>query len=175
MTARPARAARWLKPALILAFGLAASLASAQPANDDFASAVGVTGNYGTTSGDNTLATLQPPCETNQVNCQDDGLRYVTNSVWFKWAAPVSGTVRFDTMGSAIDTILSPWTTAGNLCSASLTNLVSDDDSGWPLDPNGINTSLLQFEVTAGTTYYLSVNSYDDGSFVGIGDRKSVV
>src|SRR5258708_4749313 len=81
MTARRARAARWLKPALILAFGLAAFVAGAQPANDNFANAIVISGLAGSTNGDNTLATLEAPCETNQVVCDDTTPQFVTNSV----------------------------------------------------------------------------------------------
>ena len=169
MTARRARAARWLKPALVLAFGLAAGLAGAAPANDNFSSAWTISGVAGSTNGDNTAATLET-CETNLVNTDDNNQVYITNTVWFAWTATNSGPVEFDTMGSSFDTVLSVWTTANGLCDASLTNLVSDDDNGGYNDPSGnTSTSLLQFNATAGTTYYISVESYDDGTFTGSG------
>ena len=62
MTARRARAARWLKPALVLAVGLAASLVGAAPTNDNFASAITLRGSSGSTNGNNTSATLET-CE----------------------------------------------------------------------------------------------------------------
>jgi hypothetical protein len=38
------------------------------------------------------------------------------------------------------------------------------------IDPQNPDTSLLTFQVTAGTTYYISVDSWDDGSFTDQGN-----
>jgi uncharacterized delta-60 repeat protein len=149
---------------------LAAGRAAAQPANDVFANAFVLTGTSGSTNGDSTLATLEAPCETNLVNCDDDGLHNVTNSVWFVWTAPATGTVQFDTIGSSFDTVLSVWTDTNGvptLCDGSITNIISDDSSGAPTDPGFFDTSLVTLNVTAGQTYYLAVESYDDGTFDG--------
>jgi len=156
MTVRRGRAVRWLKPALVLALGLAAGLAGAQPANDNFASAFVIRGISGSTNGDNALATLEP-CETNAVSTSLFPGDYITNSVWFAWTAPGTGFLQLDTDGSAFETVLAVWTTASGLCDSSLTNLISDDDGQGTF-------SQVDFPVAAGKTYYISVNSWDDGS-----------
>jgi uncharacterized delta-60 repeat protein len=151
-----ARATRWLKPVLPVALALAAGAAGAQPANDNFTNAAVLGSNYGTTNGDNTLATLEP-CEATTVNTPIDVNDAQTNSVWFQWTAPANGTVEMDTAGSAIEVVLSVWTTAGGLCDPSLSNIAADDD--------GQGTySEVNFSVTAGTTYYISVASWFDGT-----------
>jgi hypothetical protein len=159
MAACRPRAARWLKPALILVFGLAALIASAQP-NDNFTNDFVLSGTTGTTNGDNVTATLEG-CEANAVICQDDGLQPVANSVWFKWTAPGNGPVSFDTIGSGFDTVLSIWTTTNGLCGSSLTNIVSDDQSGLIVYGDAFDTSYVTFDATAGTTYYIAVYSWD--------------
>jgi len=159
MTARSLRVARWLKPALLLAFGLVAGVAAAQPANDYFTNATVITGLSGSTNGDNTGSTLEA-CETNALITDNPAYNPdpITNSVWFAWTAPGSGTVQFDTGGSSFETVLAVWTTSNTntLCDPSLTPVISDDDT------LGNNTSQVSFPVVAGQTYYLSVNSYDD-------------
>ena len=149
---------------LLLGLTLVAEVASALPANDNFINSLIITGLTGTSNGDNTSATLQFPCETNQVDCNDLGLTYVTNSVWFTWTAPITGPVQFDTIGSSFDTVLSVWTSDSDLCDPSLTNLVSNDQGG------GADTSLVTIQATAGQTYYISVNSWNDGTFTDAGN-----
>src|ERR1019366_2566373 len=101
----PAAFRAGLKLALVLALGLLAGLAGAQPANDNFASASLLSVYAGTTNGNNISATLESPCETNQVNCDDDGLQTVSNSVWYAWTAPATGPAEFNTIGSGFDTV----------------------------------------------------------------------
>src|ERR1035441_461621 len=161
MTARRTRAARWLKPALILAVGLAASLAGAAPTNDNFASAITLRGASGSTNGNNTLATLET-CETNALITDNPAFNPdpIANSVWFKWTAPASGTLELDTAGSAFNTVLAVWTTAGGLCDASRTNLISNDS----FTSADQHTAQVNFHVAAGKTYYIWVNSFAEGT-----------
>ncbi len=165
----PARA--WLKLGLVLCLGLRPGLAGAQsPTNDNFANAIILSGLSGSAKGTNVNATLEPPCETNQVNCADDGPQSVDQSVWYAWTAPGNVTAAFNTVGSGFDTVLSVWTTTNGLCDATLTNLVSDDDTAYNtgLDTNNF-TSSLSFSAVAGTTYYISVagNALDFGNDAG--------
>lgn len=162
--------------ALIAALGIMAGTAGALPANDNFTNAWVISGPSGATNGNNTLATLQM-CETNGVNTDDNGFVNVTNSVWFKWTAPATGPVEFDTIGSSFDSVLSVWSAPSGICGASL--LIADNNNGGIIvDDNanaGINAptndevSLVEFDATAGTTYYISVDSWDDGTFTGQG------
>ena len=161
MANRRRRNPRWWQPVLIVALGLAAFTAAAQPANDNFASATVIAGVNGTTAGDNTLATLEP-CETNVLSVLEFPVPdTITNSVWYAWTAPASGFLEVDTSGSTagLDFVLAVWTSTNlvpTLCDGSLTNLVADD--GYPL------FSTMNFAVVAGTTYYIQLSSYDDGS-----------
>ena len=156
------RNAGWVKlVCLCLAGGLANSV-QAQPANNNFASATHLAGASGTISGSNVLATLEPPCETNQIYVQDYGqVELVGASVWYAWTAPAAGIAHFSTVGSDFDTVLSVWTTSGGLCSSTLTNLVADDDSG---DNTPGGTSALSFPAAAGKTYYICVEGFDYGT-----------
>ena len=154
------------KPILVVAFGLAAWVAGAQPANDNFANAAPLIGTAGTTNGDNTLATLEP-CETNAVNTPLYTDDTITNSVWYAWTAPASGTLELDTDGSTPDSdfVLSAWTSTNampTMCDGNLTNIASDDDS--QMDAAFNSYSQIIIPVVAGTTYYIEVSSYDDGT-----------
>ena len=165
---RLAVSSRWLKPALVVAAGLVACAADAQPANDNFANATVISGRSGSTTGDNTSATLEL-CETNAVVCDDDGPQYITNSVWLVWTAPANGTVEFDTIGSSFDTVLAVWTTPTDICDPGMTNLIADDSTGANQFRDTEDTSYLQLQVVSNTTYYVEVASWDDGTFTGAG------
>ena len=65
-----------------------------------------------TVVGNNTGATLEP----GEPFCSQGG-----NSVWYRWTAPSTGRVIFDTMGSLIDTTLAAYT------GTSLSNLICLD------------------------------------------------
>lgn len=155
---------RWLKLGLGLWLGLCASLAGAQPANDNFTNAIAITGAAGTVGGTNNGASLEVPCES--TNLLFDDLTNVDNSVWYVWTAPASGAVTFDTIGSGFDTVLAVYTTTNNtICSA--TQIAGNDN----YKANTLNSRVV-FTVTAGKQYYVSVNGNpgaapnDAGSFV---------
>jgi len=70
-------------------------------------------------------------------------------SVWFRWTAPVTALARVDTAGSGFNTMLGVYTgTAVNALS-----LVASNDNA-----PGVNTSLLEFQAAAGTTYSIVVD-----------------
>ncbi len=78
------------------------------------------------------------------------------SSVWYKWVAPYTGIASFDTLGSGFDTTLAVYT--GSSVNA-LTLVAQNDDSlGWKW------TSALGFPAVAGTTYYVAVDGYNDGT-----------
>ena len=82
--------------AVVCAAMLTTGLAHAQ-VNNNFANATIITNTFGSggssifgsTNADNSGTDLEFPCETNQVVCDDDGLKTVCASFWFKWIAPV--------------------------------------------------------------------------------------
>jgi Ca2+-binding RTX toxin-like protein len=78
----------------------------------------------------------------------------ITNSVWWSWTAPNDGTFTIDTKNSNFDTFLSVFT------GSALNNLSLigyNDDVNYAA---GDLTSLLNLNVTAGTTYQIAVDGY---------------
>ena len=135
-------------PITVTAAGTAtinAALAFAPPANDTFANAQVVTGASGTTTG-STVHAAKEPGEPNHGGNAGGG------SIWYRWTAPSAGTATFTTCGSGFDTVLGAYTgTAVN----SLTALAGNDDSC------GVQSS-VSFAVTAGVTYRVAVDGYDN-------------
>ena len=134
---------------------------SGPPTNDDFTNAIPISGASGSVGGNNTGASLEP-CESNSVPTDDHGTVDVDNSVWYVWTAPISGTAEFDTIFSGFDTVLSVYTTPtpSDLCDPNLVFVGADDNSGEPYDFEP--TSLLDFQVVAGSTYYIAVEGNAD-------------
>ena len=123
------------------------------PANDDFADAFPIAEAYGGTNS-YTIGASKEPGEP--AHAFDVG----GHSVWYRWVAPMSGPVEFNTAGSTFDTTLAIYT--GN----SLTNLsfiaANDDDTA-----AGLHTSRLSFDAEAGVTYRIAIDGYggDFGNF----------
>ena len=112
------------------------------PLNDDFGNAPTLAGVSGSVLGANRNATR----ESSEPNhAQNSG----GASVWFRWTAPGSGSVAFDTAGSAFDTLLAVY--AGtNL--AVLTEVASNDDAA------GVLTSRVAFQAEQGVAYAIAVD-----------------
>jgi len=116
------------------------------PRNDAFAGAVAVSGLSGSVKGDNVNASSE----------SGDPLPLfidsATATVWWKWTAPVNGTVRFDTAGTAFDTVMGVY--SGSSLSSLSASAENDDD-----DP--VYTSACEFRCVAGTEYRVSVAGYE--------------
>ena len=137
----------------------------AAPANDNFIDAAVITGDTGTTDGNNFAATAEPG-EPDYVNVT---LPYVPPdppvphpacaSVWYQWEAPSDGEYYFNTFGSDFDTILAVYT------GATVVNppWVNDNDD-YTNDVVTREQSRLSFPATAGTTYHIAVDGYSDGA-----------
>lgn len=82
------------------------------------------------------------------------------HSGWYAYTPALSGWLEVDTFGSDYDTVLEAFTSTTNPPTAftQLTSLACNDDSG------GGVTSALNLAVTAGTTYYLVVRDYNEGT-----------
>jgi hypothetical protein len=76
-------------------------------------------------------------------------------SVWYRWQSPSTGTVTLTTAGSRFDTVLAVYTGSA-LGSLTLVNQADDT----PTD----KTSSLTFNATAGVTYRIAVDGYDNDS-----------
>lgn len=130
------------------------------PGNDNFASAQALVGCSGTATGTNVGATK----ESGEPNNPDSpgSLR----SVWFTWQSPGTGSVTIDTAGSGFDTVLAVYT--GNSVNG-LTLIANNDDAVSGSDV----TSTVTFNATAGTTYRIAINGFNNqGSLGDIGSFK---
>lgn len=103
----------------------------------------------------------------------DDPIRktYSTasNTVWWAWTAPGWGVMRFDTAGSAFDTVLGVYTNrydygAHVVDAGSIRYLmkVAEND-----DYNQTRQSQVEFACTAGMTYYICVAGYNAATAKG--------
>ncbi len=117
------------------------------PPNDNFASAIALTGAITSSAGSNHGATgeVGEPAQSGQIN-----------SAWWSWTAPSSGFFQVDTIGSNFDTWLSVFNPG------SFTLIGNDDDSG-----PGV-TSLYNLNATAGTTYPIAVDGFSNYSLGSI-------
>jgi hypothetical protein len=120
-----------------------------RPSNDDFANAAVLGGATGNTSGSSQNATRETgePYHAGNVG---------GTSVWFRWQAPSSGTVTFNTAGTAFDTLLAVYTGASV---SALTPVVSNDDIQSP-----DRTSAVTFNAVAGTEYRIALDGYNGAS-----------
>ncbi len=119
-------------------------------ANDDFALAWQLNGQHGPVTASNVLS-------TKQAGEPDHAGNPGGASVWFKWTAPSSGPMYFDTPGSSFDTLLAVYT---GTSLTSLTQVVADDDIAydhwWP--DGHYRESFASFNAQQGTTYYIVVD-----------------
>jgi hypothetical protein len=83
-------------------------------------------------------------------SCSSGGAAQNSNSVWYRFTPPASGTVRLDSFGSSYDTVAVAYTGA---CGA-LTEVTCDDDAGPGLQ------SELMFQVTSGVPYLIEITQY---------------
>jgi hypothetical protein len=88
---------------------------------------------------------------TQQVDEPDHAGDAGGSSVWFKWTAPLDGTVDVDTCGSGFDSVLAVYT--GSALGA-LTPVASNDDSSGSCSPQ----SRVVFEAVANTTYRIAID-----------------
>lgn len=118
------------------------------PANNNFANAITISGESGSITGSNANASK----ETNEpLHAGSSGGK----SVWWRWVAPATKPVQFDTKNSNFDTLLAVYTGASV---GALTHIASDDQSG------GFSTSKLTFNAVAGTTYHIAVDGWGGAS-----------
>ena len=112
------------------------------PANDAYSAAQSISGAAGTVNGTNAGATAESgePAHAGQP---------ARASVWYRWTAPSGRTVLFDTIGSAIETVLGVYR-GSTLQTAVL--VVEDRNSAG-------SASRVSFRPTSGTTYWIAVDS----------------
>ena len=129
------------------------------PPNDNFANAQVLNGCSGSVNGTNEGATKESG-EPNHLSTTSDPTGGGSRSIWYQWLAPSSGSVTFDTAGSDFDTVMGIYTgTSVN----SLTVIAQHDD----VVPGTVRTSQITFNATAGTTYRIAVDGYNNGGAGG--------
>jgi len=114
-----------------------------RPVNDDFATPASLP-IVGTIHDNNAGATAEPGEPRH-------GGSIPQNSLWYTWSTPTNCALEVTTYGSLFDTVLAVYT------GTALTNLsvvAANDDTG------SSSNSLVIFNATAGTTYYLAVDGY---------------
>jgi hypothetical protein len=129
------------------------------PPNDNFANAQTIAGCSGSVNGTNVGATKESG-ENNHLSTTTDPNGGGTRSIWYQWQAPSSGSVTIDTANSGFDTVLAIYT--GNAVN-SLTPIAQNDD----VVAGTVRTSTLTFNATAGTTYKIAVDGYNNGGAGG--------
>ena len=115
---------------------------AARPPNDKRANATLLSGLSGSVSGDSAMATLE------SVEPQHGGFPDAGKSLWWRWTAPVSAPVTFDTQGSgSFDAVL-----------AIYTNSVGETLSRVADAERGTNAfAQVRFDAVAGETYLIAV------------------
>jgi hypothetical protein len=122
---------------------LVSSAVAAAPANDDFSTAIVISGLPFSDSVDTTQATPAP----DDPFCAGQG-----PTVWYAYTAAESVQITADTFGSSYDTTLSVYAGARG----SLFQIACNDDT------QGLQ-SQVQFDVLAGFTYYFMVGAFGGG------------
>ncbi|MEY2409086.1 MAG: hypothetical protein QOF48_1756, partial [Verrucomicrobiota bacterium] len=129
-----------LRSCFVLLAGFAGFQIQAQPANDLFANRITIT----TVTTNVTTSNVGAGTETGEdtQTCVRLGA-----SLWWRWTAPVSGSVRITTIGSSFDTVLDVFTGAAV---NALTQVACDDNGG-----GSANTSVVTFNATQGVQYQI--------------------
>ena len=122
--------------------------------NDSFATAIGLTGTVGTVTGGNNGASKEAGEPAVAANAGGA-------SVWYRFRAPATGTLRLSTEGSTFNTLLGVYR---GTSVAALHEVASNDDvnptTGW---------SLLEAKVKRGVTYRIAIDGQNIGAGAGPG------
>ena len=124
------------------------SVASAAPANDNFANAQVISGSTASVNGTTAGATREQG-EPDHLN--SDIFWEGDHSVWYRWTAPDTGPTTIDTCTANIDSILAVY--SGSQLAA-LSKVVEDNNA---CGPPGSWGSRVTFNAQAGTTYQIAV------------------
>lgn len=79
------------------------------------------------------------------------------DSVWYRFQPKADGLVTLDTFGSNYDTVLVVYTSSPGQSAQELTQIAWNDDS---YSDSGFFQSIVQFQGTANTTYFIQVHAY---------------
>jgi lysyl oxidase len=121
-------------------------LGYASPPNDDFASAAVLSGAAGSANGFNNGATKEGGEPDHAGNAGG-------HSIWYRWTAPSSASVNFNTSGSGFDTLLAVYV-GGSV--GTLVQVAANDDIYGAQNLQ----SRLRFTPLSGSTYWIAVDGY---------------
>jgi hypothetical protein len=124
------------------------------PANDNFANAQVLNGCTGGVAGTNLGATKEAGEPNNPSSATS------TKSIWYRWQAPATGNVTITTAGSNFDTTLAVYG-GSSLASLGAAIKSNDDIPDVPGQDHQV-TSSVTFAATAGTTYRIAVDGFDN-------------
>jgi hypothetical protein len=145
---------RWIRRSLGLAVVLVFLLpgvASAAPANDNFAGRETIAALPFSDTTDTTTATLEGgEPESAEGDCVLNPPGYMDKTVWYQFTAPTEAILTADTFGSDFDTVIAVWT------GTSLGSLTPVDCN----DQFDGSQSEVSFPTSAGTTYLFQVGGY---------------
>jgi hypothetical protein len=130
-----------------------------RPPNDDFAKATVLSGTF-SENVDTRVATTEAGEQNPSDACIGGAQFQPTNnrSIWYRFTPTGSGTISLSTSFSDHDTVLTIWT--GSALGALTQQSCSDD-----INPGIVQQSQIDnFNVTAGTTYYIAATSYNSTS-----------
>lgn len=145
---------------MVVLFTVAAMFLTARPAdatapaNDSLERAEIIRGDSASIPGENRLATR----ESGELDHIKSGSSLGQNSVWFRWTAWTSGSMKADVCRSNFDTILAIYTKdeKGNL------DPVADNDDA--CSSRNIRGSSVVFEARMEETYWIAVSGYSKAS-----------
>jgi len=122
--------------------------------NDKFDNAILLTSPSGSTIG----TTVGAEKESGE---PDHGLNPGGASIWWQWVAAANGTITIDTAGSSFDTTLGVYTGASV---SNLSSVAQNDDGDFD------RSSIVEFEATVGTNYFIAVDGFRAGTNVAVGN-----
>ncbi len=140
-----------------------------KPTNDEASNAIALTidlpcaGNVYSNDGASTFPGEPDPDEDPSDGVTGRWRNPIDRTVWFRFAAPASGTVTITTdvvpPGGNNDTQIALYTAADSSDYATFTLLESDEDSG-ELAGNGYNAEMSYTGLTPDSTYYIQMDGY---------------
>lgn len=145
-----------LRAALYLAAVMVACLGAANTAcavgNDNFADALELTGEFGQTNGVDITGFTAEAGEPSHAGVP------ARTTAWFKWTAPVSGLVQFNTFNSAVlQTVMAVYTGGPSFSDLNFVVANRYAQPAHTVISYWAGPSLVKFNAKAGQTYYIAV------------------
>ena len=131
--------------------------------NDDVVHAYNMsTAETGTWTGDTSGATM----EIDEPYFDDDsGSDSGNYSVWFKWVATTNGSLGVDSCDTSFDSVLRVYSISNILDPWNNDVSIDEDDSSAPDSCGGDDPARIMVAVSAGNTYYIQLDGYEEDEF----------